>query len=65
MTKCLPLLLFAVSPVFAQVVLVLPDGTPAPGLYDLGAVDSGQVATARFRLRNTSAASATVSSLSV
>uniref|UniRef100_Q029I0 Abnormal spindle-like microcephaly-associated protein ASH domain-containing protein n=1 Tax=Solibacter usitatus (strain Ellin6076) TaxID=234267 RepID=Q029I0_SOLUE len=55
----------AVSSSFGQVVLVLPDGAPAPGLYDLGAVDSGQIATARFRLRNTSAGAATVSSLSV
>jgi hypothetical protein len=59
-------LLFAfVGPAVAQVVLVLPDGTPAPALYDLGAGDSGQVATARFRLHNTSTAGATVSSLSV
>jgi len=65
MTKCLPLLLLAVSPAFAQVVLVLSDGTPAPGLYDLGAVDSGQVATARLRLRNMSTTGATVSSLSL
>ena len=49
----------------AQFDLVLADGTPVPPVYDLGQYYVGETAAAHFRLRNTSAAAANVTSLSV
>jgi hypothetical protein len=49
----------------AQFDLVLGDGTPAPPAYDLGHVYIGETAAAYFRLRNRSAAPATLSTLTV
>jgi hypothetical protein len=59
------LFLLAASPALAQFDLVLPDGTPVPALYDLGKFSAGESAIAHFRLRNISAAPATLLSLTV
>jgi hypothetical protein len=52
----------------AQFGLFVVDGAverPAPSVYDFGTVYSGETASARFRIRNTSAAAATVSQFAV
>jgi hypothetical protein len=59
------LLFLAALPALAQFQLVLPDGTPVPQVYDLGRASSGESISARLRLRNTSAAAATLATLSV
>jgi len=59
------LLFLAALPAFAQFDLVLPDGTPVPAVYDLGATSPSAPIAAHFRLRNVGAAPATLTSLSV
>jgi Abnormal spindle-like microcephaly-assoc'd, ASPM-SPD-2-Hydin len=66
MRSRLALLFLLAAPIaLAQFDLVLPDGTPVPSLYDLGQVPSGESTATHFRLRNTSASPATLTTLGV
>lgn len=62
--RCLPLWLLALAvPAAAQFTLAVEEpsgGRTAPALYDLGSTYAGGTLSARFQLRNTSAAAASV-----
>jgi hypothetical protein len=65
-TKALLLALLLACPAFAQFQFFLVEGAAeraAPSLYDLGSLYTGESASARFRLRNISAAPAAVTAL--
>jgi hypothetical protein len=60
--------LFLAAPAWGQLQFFVVTDTsekPAPSLYDLGSVYANETATARFRIRNTSAAPAAVTTLAV
>ena len=67
--KCVLLAILLMPPAaYAQFGLFLVEGNGervAPAIHDLGSVYAGESATAYFRLRNTSSATATLSSVTV
>ena len=53
------------APGFAQLELVLADGTPVPSTYDLGQTYAGEPVAVYFRLHNRSATAASLTSLGI
>ncbi len=67
-TRCLALLAALAPAAFGQFTLYQVDGNvehPAPAVFDVGSVYPNETASARFRLRNTSASPAALSLLAV
>ncbi len=66
---CVLLLIFFLAPAaHAQFNLFLVDGSteqPAPAVYDFGSLYAGETASAHFRVRNTSSAASTLTTLAV
>ena len=65
---CVLLSLFLAPAAHAQFNLLLVNGStekPAPAVYDFGSLYAGETASANFRVRNTSSAPATLTTLAV